>query len=185
MRSRRATASCAASERADRGSRSFRPPRRRARRRSAEALALRFPSFRWRTEGGAIPTPPPGSVIRPWKRLPVRHPVFRCCGSPASLCEFAREFTIDQDEGNAAIAVAAIGPAVIGAALDYDVAGIDGGFSLIEDQYEFAFEHDPVIDRFGAMHMRMARTLAMRRCGGCAHLGEVPARLFGRHVFQP
>src|SRR6478672_7562276 len=86
------------------------------------------------------------------------------------------ELAVDQDEGDPAIAVGAVRPAMIGAALDDDVAGADNGLALVHDQHDLAVEDDAVIDRFGAMHIGVASVLRDGARG--ADLGEMRLALF-------
>ena len=55
----------------------------------------------------------------------------------------------------AAIGVGSVCPAMIGPALDDDVAGAADGLALVHDQNDLAFEHDAIIDRLRAVHQRV------------------------------
>jgi hypothetical protein len=48
--------------------------------------------------------------------------------------------------------VAAIGPRVVGAALNHDVAGFQLHRRVVHVHLDIAVEHDCVVDRLGAMH---------------------------------
>ena len=66
--------------------------------------------------------------------------------------EVGRELAVDQDERHLGDRVAAVGPGVVGAALDDHVAGVQGHLGVVEDQRDLALEHDAVVDRLGAVH---------------------------------
>ena len=59
--------------------------------------------------------------------------------------------TVDQDERDAAHLIGAIGPAVVGAALDDDIALAHRRLALVHQQVDLARQHDPEVDRLGAM----------------------------------
>lgn len=74
---------------------------------------------------------------------------------------------------------------MIRAALHDDVARPANGLALVHDQNQFAFQHDAVVDGFGAVHVRVFRSSADARRGiARAHFGKVRARLFGRYGIQ-
>src|SRR5690606_21439759 len=78
-------------------------------------------------------------------------------GSSASRSspELLVELAVDQDERNAARFAGAVRPAVIRAALDHDVAGAADGLALVQNQRDFPFEDDAVVDRLGTVHEGM------------------------------
>src|SRR5690606_5347858 len=89
----------------------------------------------------------------------------------------------DQNESDAAGHFAAVGPAVVGAALDYDVARARDGLAFVDDQRDLAFQHDAVVDRLRAMHERVLRAAAAVRGGvGGTDFGKVSARLLRRQL---
>src|SRR5215467_5305206 len=59
---------------------------------------------------------------------------------------------VDQHEDDAGAPVAAIGPGVVGAALDHDVAGLHLHRRIVHVHLDLALEHDDVIDGLGAVH---------------------------------
>src|SRR5690606_9825551 len=92
-------------------------------------------------------------------------------GSGSSL-EVVVELAVDQNERDAARLAGAVRPAVIRAALDHDVAGAADGFALVQNQRDFPFEDDAVVDRLGAVHEGVPRAAAgLRRRDGSARAG--------------
>jgi hypothetical protein len=64
-----------------------------------------------------------------------------------------RELSVDQDEDHLGGLVAAVLPAMAGAALDDHVAGVQRGLgAVVEDQDHLAGDDDAVVDRFGPVH---------------------------------
>src|SRR5277367_3798175 len=99
------------------------------------------------------------------------------------VSQAVREFPVDQDKSDSAITSRAIGPTVIGTPLNHDVARASGGLAVIYQQSDFALEHDPVVDRLGAMHERMTGVAAaVSRCACGTHFREVFA---GRSRIDP
>src|SRR6516162_10573201 len=62
---------------------------------------------------------------------------------------------VDQHERDAGAPVAAIGPGVVGAALDHDVASLHLHRRTVHVHLDLALEHDDVIDGLGAVHARL------------------------------
>src|SRR5258707_4374176 len=62
---------------------------------------------------------------------------------------------VDQHKGDAGAPVAAIGPGVVGAALDHDVARLHLHRRIVHVHLDLALEHDDVIDGLGAVHARL------------------------------
>src|SRR5690606_1447732 len=103
----------------------------------------------------------------------------------ASRCQSLFELAVDENEGDPAVAVRAVGPAMIGAALDDDVARANGRFALVHDQHDLAFKDNAIIDRLCAVHARMARAgTIVRRGGPRPDFREVGARLGGSHAVE-
>src|SRR6516225_3363351 len=78
---------------------------------------------------------------------------------------------IDQHERHAGARVAAIGPRMVRASLYHDIAGLHLHAGVVHIHLDLAFEHDHIIDRFSAMHVRLIarrevdyrKTRALRR----------------------
>jgi hypothetical protein len=67
----------------------------------------------------------------------------------------AQRHGVDQHEGHAGALVAAIGPGMIGAALDHDVARLHLHRRIVHIHLDLALEHDDIVDRLGAVHARL------------------------------
>src|SRR5262249_49317308 len=61
---------------------------------------------------------------------------------------------IDQHEGDAGALVAAVGPGVVGAALDHHVPSLHLHRRIVHVHLDLALEHDHIIDRLRAVHPR-------------------------------
>src|SRR6266478_645914 len=95
----------------------------------------------------SAPRSPPNYSAQ-WDRLQPVIPIGRSAHSLNRL-------GVDQDEGNPAILVATVGPGMIGAALNQDVARPHQGLPLVEHGPDLSLEHDGVIDRAGLMEHGM------------------------------
>src|SRR5262249_17703611 len=89
-----------------------------------------------------IPCPPLALVI-----LPCR------CGAGDRMTN-AQWHGIDQHEGDAGALVAAVGPGVVGAALDHHVPSLHLHRRIVHVHLDLALEHDHIIDRLRAVHPR-------------------------------
>src|ERR1700722_4382844 len=58
----------------------------------------------------------------------------------------AQRLGVKQNESDTGTLVAAIGPGMVGAALDHDVAGLQRYFGLIHVHFDLALQHDHIID---------------------------------------
>jgi len=111
----------------------------------------------------------------------------------------AQRLGIDQNESDAGAFVAAIGPGVIGTALDHDVALPQLHRRIVHVHLDLAFDHDDVVDGLGAVHVRVIawrevdhrKARAFRRRRGsenaCAHVLDLFAdrHCRGRAVGAP
>src|SRR4029450_3448418 len=90
----------------------------------------------------------------------------------------AERLGVDESEGNTRALVTAVGPGVVGAALDHDVALLELDRGVVHVHLDLAFHHDDVVDGFGAVHVRgiagrkvdhgKTRSLGRRRRAGDA-----------------
>jgi hypothetical protein len=75
---------------------------------------------------------------------------------------------------------------VIGSPLNNDVASAQDGFTLLENQGNFAMKHNSIVNGFCTMHIRMARSGRSPMEIACTYLREyfveVIIRLIGGNV---
>src|SRR6266446_4129198 len=86
---------------------------------------------------------------------------------------------IDQHEGKAGALIAAVGPGVMGAALNHDVASLHLHRRIVHVHLDLALEHDNVVDSFRAVHARRVagREIDDRETGAvCRRRGTYDAR---------
>src|ERR1700678_965050 len=80
----------------------------------------------------------------------------------AHVLDLVGELAADHDKQHAAAPSAAVSPRMVGAALNDEVARLQAYLSFIQNHAHFAFEHQAIVNRFGAMHVWCFRGL-----GGC------------------
>src|SRR4051812_12385161 len=68
--------------------------------------------------------------------------------------EFRTEFRIQMKEGHACELVGAVFPGVVCAALNDDVAFLQGDLSVLEDQNHLSLDHDSIIKGLRSVHHR-------------------------------
>src|SRR5713101_1461538 len=66
---------------------------------------------------------------------------------------------VDQHEGDAGARIAAIGPGMVGAALNHHVAGLQIHRRIVHVHLYLALDDDDVIDGLGAVHPRGVRMI--------------------------
>jgi hypothetical protein len=89
------------------------------------------------------------------------------CGSDGRIVG-----AVDQHEQHAAGRVRAVGPGVVGAALDYHAACFEPGLRVVQHQCQLAFDDDAIVDRLGAVHEWMRRVGFHGGGGGVADFAE-------------
>ena len=62
---------------------------------------------------------------------------------------------VHQHERDSRPRAAAVGPGVIGAALDHDIAGLQLDRRIVHVHFDLALDDDDVVHRLGAVHVRM------------------------------
>src|SRR5882672_7935621 len=86
------------------------------------------------------------------------------------------ERAIDEHECHATKLAAPIGPRMIGAELNDDVAGLQKGLGFLQDKHNLAFQHDSIIDGFGSVHHGVRSVRAASERVSAADRNEVPER---------